>query len=422
MKRIATMLATSVLLVALAACAGEVADPAPPPAPPDQDSAQPSATEEGPGPGTEEGEPEPSGADGGSDPAPRYAWPLDGDGEPAAGDLAVSFDGSVELADRAAVFDGASGFASTSTRGPIETTTSFSVAAWVSLHPPTDAGDWGFNTVVSQLGDVAADFGIGIAYGRWNFWMKDADTNEPGHTFRASATIAVPDPDAWVHLVGVYDDDAGELRFYLDGEPVAVAAFTATWRAEGPLTIGRSQARGSAADHWPGAIADVRVFTTALGDDEVSRLTDGTLPAAPPPADLPVIASDAALPNGTYEYAFTDEEKAVVESGFSAAEAATAGGFDGEVTTSLRFEDGTWQQFFTFDGVVFPENGPPCCDGGLYRVEGDRLVLTNPFEDVVYRWSLDGDTLSLTLLEGYDPGERDMVALITEHDYARVDP
>jgi hypothetical protein len=112
----------------------------------------------------------------------------------------------------------------------------------------------------------------------------------------------------------------------------------------------------------------------------------------------------------------------VVESGFSAAEAAAAGGFDGEVTTSLRFEDGTWQQFFTFDGVVFPENGPPCCDGGLYRVEGDRLVLTNPFEDVVYRWSLDGDTLSLTLLEGYDPEERDMVALITEHDYTRVTP
>jgi hypothetical protein len=402
MRRSIPMVLASILTVAMTACAGGGSDPSA------SDDPEPGAEA-----AAEEREP---------DPVPSHAWLLDGDGQPAAGDVALTFDGTVELADGAAVFDGASGFASTSAPGPIDTTASFSVAAWVSLHPPTEAGGWGFNTVVSQLGDVAADFGLGVAYGRWNFWMKDADTNAPGHTFRASATIADPDPDTWVHLAGVYDDDAGELRFYLDGELVAVEPFTAAWQAEGPLTIGRSQAHGSAADHWPGAIANVQVFATALEDDDVSRLTDGTRPAAPPPTDLPVTASEAALPNGTYEYTFTDEEKAVVESGFSAAEAAAAGGFDGEVTTSLRFEDGTWQQFFTFDGVVFPEHGPPCCDGGLYRVEGDRLVLTNPFEDVVYRWSLDGDTLSLTLLEGYDPEERDMVALVTEHDYTRVAP
>jgi hypothetical protein len=60
-----------------------------------------------------------------------------------AGDVELTFDGSVELADGAAVFDGASGFASTSSPGPIDTTASFSVAAWVSLHPPTDAGGMG---------------------------------------------------------------------------------------------------------------------------------------------------------------------------------------------------------------------------------------------------------------------------------------
>jgi hypothetical protein len=420
MKRSIPVVFASILTVVLAGCAGAGPNPEDP-AEPDQ-GAENAAPDDAAEPVADTGGSEPVEDPTGSDPVPSHAWPLDSDGEPAAGDVALTFDGNVELADGAAVFDGATGSASTDAPGPVDTTTSFSVSAWVSLHPSTGEGGWGFNTAVSQVGDVAADFGIGVAYGRWNFWMKDADTNEPGHTFRASGAIAVPDPGRWVHLVGVYDDDASELRFYLDGEPVAVEAFTASWQAQGPLTVGRSQARGSAADHWPGAIADVRVFTTALGVDEVSRLSDGTLPAAPPPTDLPVIASDSALPNGTYEYTFTDEEKAVVESGFSAAEAAAAGGFDGEVTTSLRFEDGTWQQFFTFDGVVFPENGPPCCDGGLYRVEGDRLVLTNPFEDVVYRWSLDGDTLSLTLLEGYDPEERDMVALITEHDYTRVTP
>jgi hypothetical protein len=229
------------------------------------------------------------------DPVPSHAWLLDGDGQPAAGDVVLTFDGTVELADGAAVFDGGSGFASTRAPGPIDTTASFSVAAWVSLHPPTDAGGWGHNTAVSQLGDVTADFGVSVAYGRWNFWMKDADANETGHTFRASAAIADPDPGTWVQ-----------------------------GRRGGPPHR-RHATRHATAIH---------AFAT----------------------------SDAALPNGTYGYMFTDEEKDVVESGFSAAEAAAAGGFDGEVTTSLRFEDGTWQQFFTFDGDVFPENGPPCCD------------------------------------------------------------
>jgi hypothetical protein len=35
---------------------------------------------------------------------------------------------------------------------------------------------------------------------------------------------------------------------------------------------------------------------------------------------------------------------------------------------------------------------------------------------------LDGDTLSLELLELDDPEERDIVAIITEHDYTRVAP
>jgi hypothetical protein len=274
---------------------------------------------------------------------------------------------------------------------------------------------------VSQLGDVAAAFFLGVSEGRWSFAMKGRDTNEPGYTLRASATPAVPDPDVWVHLVGVYDHGAGELRFFLDGEQAAVEPFTASWQANGPLTIGRAQAHGGATNYWPGAITDVQVYAAALSEGEVGRLTDGSRPATPPPT-MPITTAEAALPNGTYEYPFTDDERAVVESGFSPREAADAGGFDGEVTTSLRFEDGQWQQFFTFDGVVFTVNGQPEGDGGVYRIEGDRLILTNPDGDVVYRWSLEGDSLSLDLLELFDPEERDIVALITEHDYTRVAP
>jgi hypothetical protein len=411
-----TALMAAVLIAALTGCAGEgtVPEASPPPDP----EAEPVATE----PEVEDQESEPSAEPEESAPVPSHAWPLHGDGEPTAGDVVLTFDGAVELADRAVAFDGASGSASTNAPGPIDTTASFSVAAWVSLHPPALVERTEFATAVSQLGDVAAAFFLGVGEGNWSFAMKDEDTNEPGHTLRASATPAEPDPGVWVHLVGVYDHDAGELRFYLDGEQAAVEPFTAAWQADGPLNIGRAQAHESPADFWPGAITDVKVFTSALGDDEVRRLTEGSRPAEPPPT-MPVTATEAALPNGTYEYTFTDAEKAVVESvGFNPQEAADAGGFDGEVTTSLRFEDGQWQQFFTFDGVIFTVNGQPEGDGGVYAVQDDLLVLTNPDGDVTYRWTLEGDTLSLELLELDDPEERDIVALITEHDYTRATP
>jgi hypothetical protein len=401
MRRSIPVVLASILTVALTACAGGGSDPSV------SDDPEPGAEA-----AAEEREP---------DPVPSHAWLLEGDGEPVAGEVALTFDGTVELTDDAAAFDGASGFASTTAPGPIDTTASFSVTAWVSLHPPTLPGGAEYATAVSQLGDVAAAFLLGVGDGSWSFAMKDEDTNEPGHTLRASATTAVPDPDVWVHLVGVYDHDAGELRLYLDGGQAAVEPFTASWQADGPLTIGRAQAHGGAADFWPGAITDVQVFTTALGDNEVDRLTEGTRPASPPPG-MPVATFDAALPNGTYEYTFTDAEKAVVESLFTAAEAAAAGGFDGEVKTSVDFEDGRWQQFFTFDGVVYTVDGKPEGDGGVYRVEGDRLVLANLGGEAAYRWSLDGDTLSLQLLELDDPEEHDIVSLITEHDYTRVAP
>lgn len=395
MSSLKTIVVASTLMATMTACAGQ-------------------------GRAAPDSEPEAVAAEAQSAPVPSHAWPLDGDGEPAAGDTALTFNGAVDLADGAATFDGASGFARTTTPGPLDTTASFTVAAWVSLHPPTFEGGAEYATAVSQLGDVAAAFYLGVGEGNWSFAMKDADTNEPGHTVRASTTAASPDSDFWVHLVGVYDDEAGELRFYLDGEEAAVEPSAAPWQANGPLTIGRSQAHGSAADFWPGAIGDVQVFATALGDDEVRRVTEETRLAASPPA-MPATDAEAAIPNGTYEYTFTDAEKDVVEAaGFSPQEAADAGGFDGEVTTSLRFEDGQWEQFFTFDGDIFTVNGQPEGDGGAYRVEGDRLVLTNPDGDVVYRWTTEGDTLSLELLELFDPEERDIVALITEHDHTRI--
>lgn len=350
---------------------------------------------------------------------PTHAWALDGDGDPVSGEVSIAFSGTHELATEAVSFDGATGYAASRPPGPVDTTDSFSVTAWVSLSPPALAGGAEFATAVSQLGDEAAAFYLGVAEGSWAFSMKDADTNEPGHTIRALADDAVPDPGSWVHLVGVHDAQEGLIRLYVNGDPAAETSFTGSWQANGPLTVGRSQASSVASDFWTGAIADVGLYGAALNEDDVRGLADQTRPTGSPPP-LPSVALSAL--EGTYEYTYTPEEAAdVIALGFSPEEAAQAG-YPGTVSTSLRFQGEQWQQFFTIAGTVFTVNGQPEGDGGTFVIEDDRLITANRGGiEVTYRWSLREDVLALTVLENSaGPEDTAAVRLITEHDFSLV--
>jgi hypothetical protein len=184
------------------------------------------------------------------------------------------------------VFDGETGFGITDAPGPVSAQGSFSVAAWVSLARPAE-----FAAAVSQLGDIAGVFFLGVAEENWDFTMKTADTNEPGISIRASSGPADADDARWVHLAGVHDADAREIRLYVDGQEVAVTAFSGAWDATGALTVGRSQAHGQAADFWPGAVADVRVFAVALGEEQVGSEFARHRPTALPPP-LPPAPTD----------------------------------------------------------------------------------------------------------------------------------
>lgn len=362
------------------------------------------------------------GAEGKAAPAtdgPSQAWELDGDGLPADGDLPLTFSGKHQLGAEAVSFDGATGSGETSAPGPVDTTDSFSVAAWVSLSPPALPGGAQFVDAVSQLGDEAAAFFLGVADGVWAFSMKDADTNVPGHTIRAVSDVATPDARAWVHLVGVHDADDGRIRLYVDGEPSGEADFSGAWQADGPLTVGRSQAHGRAEGFWPGAVADVRVYDSALDDGEVRELADTTAPGtAPPPQPA---TAPTALPDGTYEYTFTpDEATQVIAVGFSPEEAAEAG-YPGVLSTTLQFAEGQWQESYSVDGVVYAPGGRPEGDGGTFAVSGDRLVLSNAGGDAAYGWTLEGGVLSLTMLEIAHQEEAGIVRLMMQHDFRRVD-
>jgi hypothetical protein len=214
-------------------------------------------------------------------PKPAFAWALDGDAEPSIGGVQLELSGSHRFGSDAVAFDGVTGSAASAEPGPIDTTNSFSVAAWVSLNHSIE-----YAVAVSQVGEVAAAFYLGYTKFEWSFNMKSADG--PGGNEYARVGRH-PDPAAWVHLVGVYDDSAGQIRLYLDGERVAETSFSAQWQAAGPLTVGRSLADGAPANFWPGAIADVRVYPAALADDQIRAVRDESRPSsAPPPlAEVP---------------------------------------------------------------------------------------------------------------------------------------
>lgn len=257
---------------------------------------------------------------------------------------------------------------------------------------------------------------------RWSFSVKNADTNDPGHTIRPSAGTADPNPRLWRHLVGVYDQEAKQIRLYIDGEPEGVADYPdPTWKAAGSLTIGRTQAHSEMSDFWPGAVPDVRTFSSALSEDSVRELTDRARPASSPPL-LPDEPPSALLPQGTFEYILTGEEASQIASGFSPEEAAVADGFDQEVGVVLRIEGLRWQQYSTFAGKIFAPEGRPEGDSGTYEVDGNRMVTSNRFGEAAYRWSYEDKMLSLSLVDSAALPDADMVRLVMAHDYTLVSP
>lgn len=219
-------------------------------------------------------------------PDPIFAW--DGSTDSSTGGVDLLLEGGYEVGGEAISFDGGTGFARTRDTGLIATTNSFSASAWV--YPERTQP---FMTVISQIGEVAGDFYLGYADDQlgqvgagedsWVFSMKTEDSNDPGSTISAVSTAGSP-AKKWVHLVGVYDDDASELRLFVNGRLVGVESFEASWQAGGSLTLGAAQRQGVWADFWSGAIADVRVYSLALTDSDVAFIYDAGGPTTDPPS------------------------------------------------------------------------------------------------------------------------------------------
>jgi hypothetical protein len=322
---------------------------------------------------------------------PTWGWSMlsSSDGQ----HVPIQAEGGAEVQDGVLVLDGATGFGSADSPAEFDPTQSFTVAAWVSTDQDTDP----FASAVSEIGETAAAFYLGMADGLPAFSMKDADTNEEGHTTRAEATKPLP-TDKWVHLAGVYDADQGELRLYVDGALAGHTPFSTPFHPAGPLTVGRSQAHEGPADFWGGTITEVHIMPTIAAPDQVKAMLTKSHPEGSPPvaksAD-PATYADGRL-NGTWDYRLTPKEIATVEAGFTAAEREEAG----DVTAlRLGFSGSRWWQGFVAGDKVWLVHGVPEGDGGVFHTEGQTLTTDNGSAVVTYDWSLQGDVLSFALTD-----------------------
>ncbi|MFE6978426.1 LamG-like jellyroll fold domain-containing protein [Streptomyces sp. NPDC057682] len=210
-----------------------------------------------------------------------------------------------------AVFDGTANAYGQAEGAAVNTGGSFTVSTWVKLNS-TAAN----STFLAQDGAFNSGFQLyySTAYG-WTFNRHTTDAAGNGIVRASSGTAAVT-TGTWTHLTGVYDQEAAQIRLYVNGvQSGTSAAFTTPWDATGPLQIGRRLATGKYAENTNGSLNDIQVYGEALTATQVAALKGGTLPAA----GSSVHVNTWKLDQRGLPLAMTDENGATTDYGYDEA-------------------------------------------------------------------------------------------------------
>jgi alpha-L-arabinofuranosidase len=179
-------------------------------------------------------------------------------------------------------------------RDVVDTTKSFTVAAWVKLNTLG-----GFQTFVSEDSGFQATF----------FLQKRGDTNTFTFTqpfgAAAGAGTAVyansgitPTVGTWYHVAGVYDATQQSASVYVNGVLAGQVYSVSPSPANGHTGIGHGQYNNSYVDWVNGVIDDVRLYQAALTPDQIlaiARIGNPSLPG-PQPVEPATLDIDAAHP------------------------------------------------------------------------------------------------------------------------------
>jgi len=258
-----------------------------------------------------------------------------------------------------------------STSGPvIDTTKSFSVAAWVNLRDASKD-----RVVVAQLGETRARFILyfSSSRGEWRFYIYDEDGISTAGVGAGGGPATV---GKWTHLAGVYDATARKISLYVDGVLTGTSNYDWAWNATGPFIVGRTFVNGSNSASFMGEIADVQVFDRVLVDHDFT----GQLKSDPNSGGFDEPGILAPIEVGRWD----------MEAGVSCysqdlentCEAPDGTGFNRWLALSRGSEIGAGYAGglgLRLDGCYFPEENPPPCEATLeYGWTGKTRVDEGP--------------------------------------------
>lgn len=176
--------------------------------------------------------------------------------------------------DSALSFNGSSSTVDTN-KAMLNTTSSFSVAAWVELNSTSN-----YATALSQDGSNVSAFYLQYkpssssnCAGRFGFALLEADTTDVTGAVCAGSSSG-PTTNTWYQLTGVYDASSHTASLYLNGTLQSFVPFQVSWQAQGETVIGRGKWGGNPVDFWPGLIDEVHVYNRALSAAEVRTLAN----------------------------------------------------------------------------------------------------------------------------------------------------
>nr|WSY55343.1 LamG domain-containing protein [Streptomyces sp. NBC_00886] len=152
----------------------------------------------------------------------------------------------------------------------VDTSISFSVAAWVKLDKVPDTAA----VIAAQPGNNAPGFELYYSKSRdrWAFDQYTADTASATPVQAEQAAAGGVKAGQWVHLVGTYGAGANQLSLYVNGVLAGTAPYSTPWDARRGLQIGASSYGGKPGSYFPGTVDEVRVFEKPLSATEVSDL------------------------------------------------------------------------------------------------------------------------------------------------------
>ncbi|MCC3763009.1 LamG domain-containing protein [Glycomyces sp. TRM65418] len=212
--------------------------------------------------------------------AAASAWRFDGDLLDDAGDNALSNSSTAVFAadavgrsDAAARFDGSSGSCLTADRTIIDTTASFTAAAWVNPDAEATTG----RLVFSISGEVRSNLQVLVSpTGEWRAAIASSDGTEYSWVVARTAASSV-EYGTWTHVAAVYDAAAERIRLYIDGDLQGSTAVPfEQWQATGLLSVGCGALKdGTTYGSMTGSIDDAVVFQQALTGDQIAELMDG---------------------------------------------------------------------------------------------------------------------------------------------------